>query len=494
MTDVDIKKAILEIANTKEINRYKGAAIEKIVCTMLQDYLQKEKKGCLLENRYVNHSYDLLLPDGIKHIKGRTAVEIKCFRQEYIPYKRIFDVIKKTEVTETDIDVLLFIFANEVSEKTISLIKSEGANLNFCIEVWDIDDLVDVFKQNVPLFVETIKNMPEKVISDTIRQNVNKSDSDFQKIRQTYIDNVKDKYDCGDVVLFLGAGASKAAGITMWKELISELHMSLINKFLENDIIQMNEKQKIKASKYIASKNDVAPLLQTRLLRKAFNKEFESILKDILYKNCKWKSTLLDEIALCCDADSGKVSAIVNYNFDDLVETTLKVKNIPYASIYNEDMAVESGTVGIYHVHGFLPQKEVLHNDLTEPLLVFAEEGYHKLMIDPYNWANLVQLNYMTNNTCVFIGMSMTDPNLRRLLDIVAQKRIDSKAVCKHYAIMQKSQYSDKENGQSIISFNKTIDSLQAALLEELGVSTIWIEKFSEIPNILREIRNDKGK
>ena len=48
---------------------------------------------------------------------------------------------------------------------------------------------------------------------------------------------------------------------------------------------------------------------------------------------------------------------------------------------------------------------EVLENyeNLTKSLLVFSEEGYHKLMLEPYNWANISQLNYMINNTCLVI-------------------------------------------------------------------------------------------
>lgn len=103
------------------------------------------------------------------------------------------------------------------------------------------------------------------------------------------------------------------------------------------------------------------------------------------------------------------VRAIINYNFDDLVEKNLKRLRVKYHSIYGEGMIPDTDELGIYHVHGFLPQEKENYENLTKSLLVFSEEGYHKLMLEPYNWANISQLNYMINNTCFFIGLSMTD-------------------------------------------------------------------------------------
>ena len=201
----------------------------------------------------------------------------------------------------------------------------------------------------------------------------------------------------------------------------------------------------------------------------------------------------MEEIGQLCIPNRGKlgIRAIVNYNFDDLVEKNLKRLRVNYHSIYGEGMIPDADELGIYHVHGFLPQEKANYDNLTKSLLVFSEEGYHKLMLEPYSWANISQLNYMINNTCLFIGLSMTDPNMRRLLEIAAQKRIDNDGDCQHYAIMLRFGLKESEGVDSIKSFERVNETLQESFFKELGVNVIWIDRFDEIPDLLKQIKGN---
>ena len=127
------------------------------------------------------------------------------------------------------------------------------------------------------------------------------------------------------------------------------------------------------------------------------------------------------------------------------------------------------------------------YENLAKSLLVFSEEGYHKLLLEPYNWANLSQLNYLTNNTCLFVGLSMTDPNLRRLLDISSQKNYDEN--CTHYSILKRFTISKNNNNDNIVTFNKINEELQESFFSELGINIIWIDNYSDIPKLLNEIK-----
>ncbi len=64
---------------------------------------------------------------------------------------------------------------------------------------------------------------------------------------------------------------------------------------------------------------------------------------------------------------------------------------------------------------------------------MFSEDSYHSQFIEPFSWSNLIQLNKLNQNTCLLIGLSLTDPNLRRLLDVSSRKNSEKKI--NHYII-----------------------------------------------------------
>lgn len=302
---------------------------------------------------------------------------------------------------------------------------------------------------------------------------------------------MKSQYKKDNIVLFVGAGASYAAYIPTWNSLISELYVSLIDKLLKTHQIEINDEDKEKIKESVINQNGNSPLIQTRFLKNSFKENFDESVREILYKNVVETSDLLEEIGQLCIPNRGKlgIRAIIDYNFDDLIERNLKRLRVKHQSIYAEAMHPDLDTLGVYHVHGFLPQDKEDYNDLGNTLLVFSEDGYHKLMLDPYNWANISQLNFMVNNTCLFIGLSMTDPNMRRLLEIAAQKKYDDD-LCQHYVIMRRFKINNSGKSESIKRFENVNESLQEDFFKSLGVNVIWVNDYDEIPNLLKQIKS----
>ena len=83
----------------------------------------------------------------------------------------------------------------------------------------------------------------------------------------------------------------------------------------------------------------------------------------------------------------------------------------------------------------------------------------------------------------------MTDPNMRRLLDIAKRKRSEITETCRHYAIMQRLTLASSNESSSIRSFENVNETLQESFFKQLGINIIWFDNFSEIPGILKEIK-----
>jgi hypothetical protein len=238
------------------------------------------------------------------------------------------------------------------------------------------------------------------------------------------------------------------------------------------------------------------PLLTALYTKIALHNSFEESVAKALYKDVKDERPLLSSIAEFCSPDSRGpgVKAIVTYNFDDLLEIELEKYDIKYHAIHNARDRRQPNTLPIYHVHGFIPSNIGQQETKIDADLVFSEDGYHSLYNDPYHWANITQLSFLLENTCIMIGLSITDPNFRRLLRIVSERG----ETPRHYACLRRrlvSQFPEGENvpkREIIGSFLNAHHSVQEYSLKTLGMNIIWFSKYDDISAILQTIRNGK--
>jgi hypothetical protein len=100
--------------------------------------------------------------------------------------------------------------------------------------------------------------------------------------------------------------------------------------------------------------------------------------------------------------------------------------------------------------------------------------------MDPFSWSNLIQLSKLTQNTCLLVGISLTDPNMRRLLDVAWRKSPDKSMA--HYVVKRIPRLSD---GDVLDRLSKLLEEQDA---NALGLNVIWINEFHELPGLLDTI------
>ena len=89
-----------------------------------------------------------------------------------------------------------------------------------------------------------------------------------------------------------------------------------------------------------------------------------------------------------------------------------------------------------------------------------------------------------TQNTCLFVGVSLTDPNLRRLLDVSWRKSTDKSQ--NHYIIKKLPSVDGLE--EAVTKLSRLLEEQDANLL---GLNVIWVKSHDEVPNILRSIASN---
>ena len=293
--------------------------------------------------------------------------------------------------------------------------------------------------------------------------------------RENHIFKVRDSLRRGRLTLVCGAGVSVGAGIPSWGELLVRLLESMMERISKDHSLELG---KTAASEF-QQKYGASSLILGKYLKNNLGRDFPKEVRDALYASNPVSCPLIDSIIALSrpQRDGRALDSIITFNFDCLIEDNLTSNSIANKSIFSEAIDHDSNELPIYHVHGYLPRVGTVADD-TE--LVFSEDAYHSQFIDPFSWSNLIQLNKLTQNTCLFVGISLTDPNMRRLLDVAWRKNPGKRLG--HYIVKRLPIFSD---GDMLDEVSRLLEEQDA---NALGLNVIWVEDFSEFPLILREI------
>ncbi|MDD2319445.1 MAG: SIR2 family protein [Geobacteraceae bacterium] len=228
--------------------------------------------------------------------------------------------------------------------------------------------------------------------------------------------------------LVMGAGASRDLGFPDWNTLIKRIseHKSVNSSELINEG---------------SAQSSVSQLIYHRFrenIQTEAKHHSESFKKRDTFIQAKWREVVheclykdvpesIDEIK---DKDNylwsfipviKKTKITINYNFDDTLQKLLadsrseeeKTISKGYTTVFNSKIQGYPGTGIIYHPNGFLPRR------LTEKpsdQLVFLEDSFADQLIESMTGYHTAIAYHYSQNTCLFLGLSLDDPMLKHLL------------------------------------------------------------------------------
>lgn len=397
--------------------------IERAVYLTIFACLDASKKETIeISNEY----FDFFLPNGAHKLgwPQGTYVEVK-YRLIYDSFTRIRYIYDRINPSKL---VVVFTSEEETPVKYTSDLLHNGRN----IEIISYKELRNRIKDN-------------KVLSKSAGID---NEITYQKEKEaSVLFKVKEAIKNNKISIFIGAGVSASAGVATWNYLLEKLCVKRKLAKIDNDIDSVIKGRYI-IEEYKHGQKDIP-------------EEFYKDIRDILYANIK-PSKLIESIAsLIINSD---IESIISYNYDNLVEREVEKKDKLCYPVYDKSRPRGKEFLSVYHVHGYVSQE-----DEYSPI-VLGEQEYHKIFQESYNWGNVEQLHALCRSTCLFIGLSMNDPNLRRLIDISVA---DSEVEPVHYAFLRKIEYD--------VPFMEKV-------MRGFGINCVWYENYEDLPDILDSI------
>jgi len=326
-----------------------------------------------------------------------------------------------------------------------------------------------------------------------------------------------------DLVLFLGAGVSRPYGIPTWKDLVLEILFDQTDVARRLEPIDLPSRRALAA--WLVDYYEYDPIILARVVKNEIRRRarrsgessdgrdlFLEKVREHLYPDHPpepREPTALTAVAdlVKRSAEDSGVAAVVSFNYDDLLERKL-AGSVDFQPVWNARRSRDKG-LPILHPHGYLPRE----GDHEVCDIVFTEDDYHGLTTTVFHWALTSIVGYLRHSTVLFIGLSMLDPNLRRLLDasyvhgdvpahwhlqrrhtieprevrdVLRDVRNRARRFRKELRIPPPEEMPPLE--EAIRAVLQQADTYDRNLFEAMGVKTIWLEDWDDIPPLLDQI------
>lgn len=333
--------------------------------------------------------------------------------------------------------------------------------------------------------------MPAKLPNEVARQT------------QTCVDELciaahKDRFS-----FFLGAGASYGAGMPLWGEFACRLLARSVEDDLRPSVLRPTVKLWCDHYATMMDTSLMSVIREAKARLGPDERNFLTTVRTVLYDGVKIplqvpKSSLVGRLATILANAKYQTRDVITYNYDDVLEWHLR------ESLQREVRTVKTGSdmqhitpgdrVVIYYVHGCIP-----HGPWGgETPIVAGEDEYYELRRWELGWRNLVQLGALMGSRAIMVGLSLTDPNVRWLVE-TARRETKGHSSSGRHVMIDRLETID-EIVTSGLRIGATIGADEAEWLrlvkvqsrarmgDVLGVRTVWVADWHEVPEVLAQV------
>jgi hypothetical protein len=170
----------------------------------------------------------------------------------------------------------------------------------------------------------------------------------------------------------------------------------------------------------------------------------------------------------------GDRATLLTTNYDDLIERALPAAGFSKRDVrsYVQSRTVKAPVVPVTHLHGLAGREG------APKKLVLSEEQYHRMQRGS-SWQERCMTERLQSSSCLFVGTSLTDPNLIRYL--YGYKQSPAR---KHAAIFVRQ--GETEGASAEVGAAR--ERAAAKRWGRCGVQAVFVDHFADAAQLLYEI------
>lgn len=444
---------------SEQIKWTAGAFKSFVIAVLKQEAIRQQKELTLStsllpdkQRAKIIPAFDAVAPTGFDYIDHAVFFDIKLnLKQENIKpsLKSHEDRFKSLKDTYPATAIIITNTALDLTQEQ-------------CNYVWDQRKITEWIQQ-YPIDFSNAMNLQTGKTSGDLNGKI--SDHDFAEKSENNTAALRRIIESKDSFsLVLGAGVSMDPGAKSWQALLDFFRQELVDRGLIEDMAGLTKK--------IGDSSLITAQLCKELY--AGENDYFWAIHNGLYDNrqpINHSFSLYEIAALIAHCIHQPHFRVLTYNYDNYLEDYLAQRGISSNSLFDANCTLNSN-VSIYHVHGFLPQVSVKSHLQTrhKKSIYLTEEDYNSLYNNPYCWQISSQLSFFRENVCLFVGCSLVDPNIRRLLEMTKKENRT------HYAILSK-------DGLGIPDLMKVVTHFA-----RLGIEIIWVDTHAEIAGQVKRL------
>jgi len=290
--------------------------------------------------------------------------------------------------------------------------------------------------------------------------------------RSNYVKRLNSAFRQGHLNVFVGAGISQEAGFPGWEA----FNQALMRGYLMSDIGSAGPAAMLASSSIEPTATELYGALGrdavADFVYRAVGKQFGFLLASVLYGGRG-----IDELPLKSVhhqiASLAQRARLFTLNFDPLLECALcrkfpKKNWVDFRSPKSDGNPL-TGKYKVEHLHGWIDP-----DGKMSPDVVLTESHYLELTENSRARANKILKNMLAGrNTTLILGMSLADPNFRRVLYFLHKQRRSSRE--RIYVVTRQAK--------------PAIDHYAQRHWVSRGLRLLFVEQHDEIPGLLRDIQ-----